>query len=1148
MSNRRKHNHTSRKVESAAKFRRAIHSTSNPRVGLSAAREAVDLCDIRRIVEELGRHSIYKILFAGLSFPKELSSFTGRPRLTNISPEGEICWTASVLLLFKERLAAFVTRRTRFEELFASADWAAASELLDEVERDFGISIWLITNRIQILQLKDGLQAQKHYLEEIVATGSLNEFVRWLAYYVSLRSEENVSFSKLESDTADLMRGGALTEYVIRHIVPYHLSKIENEGNPINWEEPNPLIDRLETLIKMLQLYVAKRGAAVSREVREAIERLSEIGDARLGNLRALLEGRLPISSVSHIVEASDAYTEGRYPEVLKHSGNFPELQARATLLHAGHGTAPASSAKSVIERARDLMVESLSLTPDQGQAVAQLRKLAITCSGHPLGITIAAFLERDQDHARMQNYTVLDRLAAIDGDLTNPWNAPILGSLLEDVDWLDLLLSRYPLSAALKLQRYLRCGNGFASELDRLPKYRRYSYLGHHAFNHGELEAAAGYYREATQSENDYVRSRALRHLYETEFSAGNIKECLELVVGHTVENPNAAHFYPLEQLAKSCLKDPALGGDVSLAILLYLAARYVHPRFERELSDVYENVLADVGVERPVQLCELKSPPFDPAKLILFLRYVCTSRILDSSTAFECPEEIDAERIGVCQHLLKIDPQNRASYLSEIRAITRDANVADLLHKMQSSKIYVDEAGIRTITEPTLRESYARYLELLRTPTLAYQAEKLSKMLEDLLSAKGNHPEFRDLRLPASEQEGLFKTMQEELMEAFAFNPAYGLDTHLSTSIRHGAFEGHLRSPFAIEELLAKKEKRREKDKGYVMPSIWQRRLDHLSDEDIEHVQKQLARFTQKFDELIQSYLKEKLHVRMFGGSSLMLFVMDTPHNDLLDLQREISTGMEFEDFFDRLVAQCWLAVDRSLEVVRHDIQDVLGHQVLLALKQLATSVESRIAHDRVAPLIDAIARARTKFQSVLADVIEWFRRPDDMAREPFDLEVAIHVALRQVNNCYVKTPVQLKLSIEPRVYLPGELLDGVCEILFILLQNVVLHSGYEDQSIPVEVTVTHVDGVLVVRAENRLAPSICIETRRQLAQDAMRRYEGASALTLARKEGGSGLSKVWRIAEFDLRKKHEIRLDVSDDKKFTSSLAITVDGVSA
>jgi hypothetical protein len=57
-------------------------------------------------------------------------------------------------------------------------------------------------------------------------------------------------------------------------------------------------------------------------------------------------------------------------------------------------------------------------------------------------------------------------------------------------------------------------------------------------------------------------------------------------------------------------------------------------------------------------------------------------------------------------------------------------------------------------------------------------------------------------------------------------------------------------------------------------------------------------------------------------------------------------------------------------------------------------------------------------------------------------------------------------------------------------------------------------------------------------------MGKYNGDSALIMAKLEGGSGLSKIWRIAEFDLRVKHGIELIVTDDHEFLAKLKL--DGI--
>ncbi|MBJ9925622.1 MULTISPECIES: hypothetical protein [Burkholderia cepacia complex] len=171
----------------------------------------------------------------------------------------------------------------------------------------------------------------------------------------------------------------------------------------------------------------------------------------------------------------------------------------------------------------------------------------------------------------------------------------------------------------------------------------------------------------------------------------------------------------------------------------------------------------------------------------------------------------------------------------------------------------------------------------------------------------------------------------------------------------------------------------------------------------------------------------------------------------------------------------------------------------------------------------------------------VSEWFRRPTDLIREPFEFDIAAHVALRQIANCYVGYEIVPILNVDVQGKLPGFMLDGICEILFILLQNVLLHSGYEDFVPETKVSARRENSYVVIEITNSLSESIDLIERRAQAEAAMARYSRDSALRLARKEGGSGLSKVWRIAEFDLRKSHSLNLSVTDDRQFTTTFRL-------
>src|SRR5690606_9658569 len=112
---------------------------------------------------------------------------------------------------------------------------------------------------------------------------------------------------------------------------------------------------------------------------------------------------------------------------------------------------------------------------------------------------------------------------------------------------------------------------------------------------------------------------------------------------------------------------------------------------------------------------------------------------------------------------------------------------------------------------------------------------------------------------------------------------------DTHVSTSIRHGAFEGHLRSPLAMEDLLCQKS-----NDTYTLPQSWARKLDSLNQAELDSLLKQLAKFTQKFEDIIIEFLHTKLHIRM-AGSNKEMFAFDASKEINQELMDSISISTD-------------------------------------------------------------------------------------------------------------------------------------------------------------------------------------------------------------------------------------------------------------
>lgn len=1120
-----------RKDDSATTFKRILHTARDLRFGVGLARAGAEPSQLPNIVKTLGGQQIYRNIFAPVTFPKQLKDYPARKRLKRISAPGEIIWTASVVGLFSAELKKFVNLKFEFHRDFYDGNYESAEKTLDEIQVAFGYSLWLIHSKLNLLQHANGLKAQKDFLEEILSAGSPSQIVTWVSYYLSLQAEATVSFSDFNDELNHIIGTGELSDFVIRKLLPVESSLIEDPASPISWDEPHCIIDRFETLVTMGTLYYARNGRSSSQDIVSAFAQLAETGDLRVIRVLRLARGD-GVPNDPDFLPWADRYTVGDYQEVIGGDSEVLELTARA---YACSGAQPISkNPVSIRQKIIQLMLTSLTFSSDKGQSDKALKKIALSCAGHPFADQISAFLRRDHAALFAKTYTEAEIVNALTGPCDNPWSTSVFNQL-SSFDWSQALKEGFSASPALTLRNVIKDGGRGALEIEAaLPPYRRSAYEGHANMVVGNYPSAIACYKRMAISPVKYVSDSARIFLFDAYMAREDFHSAMYLVIDHCIDSPSAARAYPIEKLVTTCNNQPNLWEDIGLAILIFIATKNSIGKFERDLSDAYENALDKLRVSRPSDLAPLISEA-NKTYYIFFLRNVCVPRLMDDTTLFESLDEIDSERILICQQLLQLDPANEQSYLSEIRIITRDNNVAKLLEQVQSSKIFVDEDGIKQVLESGLVSSFGRYKELLNSPTLAYQAEKLSKLLLEMINSTTN-TDIRSLKLPATELEGLFRSMLMECVYQFAFNPAYGLDTHVSTTIRHGSFEGHLRSPLAIEDLLCIKV-----NGEYKLPDSWSAKLKDWELPEVNRVLRALSKFTSLFEELISVYLKEKLHMRTVDLPQ-GLFAFDAASRMSGKVMDTITTNTDFDTLCDKLISYCWDLTDLSLTNIRRELRFNLTAKMSTSFESLLHAIELEDTHHRVAPLIDSIVRARTAFQVAVTDVAEWFRRPNSLARDPFDLELAAHVAMQQVKNCYIKTPVIPALDIHVPYKIDGSMLDGLCEIFFILLQNVIIHGGVQDEPVSISLKAKSEKLKLTIECSNKLSDLVSIQDRRDLASQAMKSYERDSALRSARKEGGSGLSKVWRIAEFDLRAEHELVLSVSDEGVFETKLVLT------
>lgn len=1105
-------------------FMRLMERQQDRRSAMNDARAATDPKYYGEIIQRLIANPQYKWALVGHPFPATPEHIQRKIKLGRCDPDREFTWSANVLKLYEEELRDFVVLRTRYENEFLHGNYPQASDTLEQIQTSHGYSHWLVSSRIQLLATSEGLQAQKKYLEELLEK-NISPIFGWISYYCSLRSEENYSLGSILEVTSGTRNNPPLFDYVTYHLNPYHILDVDDPVNIISWEEMHPVIDRLHAHVVAAKLTLSRDSKTDC--VLKSLEMLTNICDPAIERLIRVAREE----SNQEATNIYDDYLSGDYNKVL--SSNITSAELRALSLLQSSITAEDSA--SIISQAVRCMSEMLLPREGYLRAKQQLQKIALLCGHLPLTTEIASFIART-----LPTLPVSDDFSAIEKYATLSYGRgryclPTSTRFLNKYN-LEISESTAGTAPTQKLIRALREGN---EELlcSALSQDIRDYYAGCIKLSHGNAVEAEIRFRAAANSPIEYVRSIADIGIFESLRAKGDLAAAVKLAVNTSLKTPDRFRLYPFETLASE-IRDQSSDIDPILVAVLFHFASRTNSTWDGELSDAYENTLNSRGVVRP---SELDIDNIDPV-LLYFLRDICVPRIMEDSTEFASVDDVEAERILICQHLLSKDSDNIPQYADEIKTITREKNVSALLKHVEANMIYVDTSGVSTVVHDSLKESYERYQVLLASPDLGYQAEQINRMIKELVTKLGGKESW-DIALTSSEKAGLFTEMREYFLETFATNPAYGLDTNLSTSIRHGVIEGHIRAPFVEEDLLAI----RDGNENWKLPETWAEKLATAPPTELNELTKSFGRFAQRVEDTVHLYRDELIHIRRNDNKRQGLFFLQAQDDEIIKLAQSISVSTSYDEFLSYLFEHAWKLLDKSMVEIKSRIRrDLLGtlKSATEALVKSATSIQSA----RQTGLVDAIARAQTSMQAKVEEIANWFRRPTDVRNSPFDVELALLVAAQQIKNCYTGAPLDYDHKIDGNLRIEGAFLNGLVEVVFLFLQNAVRHSGFHEQkrNTPISIKVSEADGEIALEFKNSLAPTIDLCDRRAIASAALLKHSSDSAISMANSEGGSGLSKLKRILKFDIKRSYRLNLEVTDDRSFLTTLHINSEGM--
>jgi len=90
---------------------------------------------------------IYRNLLAADAFPRAYARVKGGAILQPLSTGFEVLWTASILSHYEKEINNYLNLKAAYSSAYLGSDFSSATNILDQIEDEFGLSLWLTNAR-----------------------------------------------------------------------------------------------------------------------------------------------------------------------------------------------------------------------------------------------------------------------------------------------------------------------------------------------------------------------------------------------------------------------------------------------------------------------------------------------------------------------------------------------------------------------------------------------------------------------------------------------------------------------------------------------------------------------------------------------------------------------------------------------------------------------------------------------------------------------------------------------------------------------------------------------------------------------------------------------------------------------------------------
>lgn len=1115
-------------------------------------------------------NNLYKKL-REIYLPSSLRAYNSKSMIynDNLSERDSIEWASFLIDLFSEELNIYLYYKEVYENLLFAEQYNEAHLILLKIESEVCNSLWLCGQKLMLEEQISGLEGNKKLLGKFVEQTKDNQIVNVLLEFYSYTSEKNMSYmnyqDKVKKFIESLQDQEAIENYFNFKINMDYIDNIDYK--PIlQIDSQLSIIDLYNSYLEMVQI---KSFDYEYEEIEQLMTRsFRKLKDYRISNiLNKYSNYELNLYSFDNqnfcnVNEIIEHYTKGDYNTSIEKlnfylKSNSNDFQM-ILLLIKSHilGCKEFSSQYAIYQDIYNIYTINKS-TNDSFTNLYGYLKLY---SGTSWRYKISGFINRKIKFSDEDPVTYLSYLN--DRVLTPSFTVNITNSNCRK-EFLEIYKGYCPITTSL--YSYM---NGYLLELSTdlpLDPLRRRLYIATKKIGCGETDYAisllTSQLKEINQN-NYYMLERVTRKLLLAYKNSGLLTECVELIVESYFINENLIKRLELRNVVENIKRsdDAIIKKNIMYPILIYLYDKNDY-KAQRIAYSNYMDYNQLNSVENIILINKNKNQNL----LVFFLHKICVQHLIKRDIRLASSGLLaDEVRTEILRQLIKLDSANRKIYYDEINAIMTKRGIRDRIKQINQSRVFVDVENIKVENKEILIENFNKYINVKRfeeeVTSIDITSEEYVDVIKSIVSEMNNR-----IKIDAtySQEIVILKGLLSRITEEFLYNEKYGLNTFLSSRIRHGYINSQLTNLFYYHNLMSKTAN--EGSGIYTINEYWDKLVAEET-EDFMELKQYLSDFTNVIDKKVNEIKNEWIKIRY---SSKDVGFLDFASFVQQCLIMNAENFVDFDVFFNTVIDLLWDHTNKLLSSLRKMIEIQLKSYLINSLNDLEMNMK-KLENTNISHLVkdvnNNINLCKVKLETIIKEFTDVFYIRDIQYLD-YSMDDLVATCLEISSKLYSNfNYTKLEKNIELPYNFKGKTFLYFVDILNILINNSLEHSGVEDFSnLTLDITIKDEDiqklvdvvesfqeqnyqynfkKLMSITVRNNLNGAKETEKIKRKVQEVFDNVKSPEILKkYTQTEGGSGLYKLYKTLQFNIFAPYTILYDVTSEY-FEISILIGLD----